>query len=50
MNQTHIGIIVLVAFSLSFVAICIWAYWPSNRQRLKSYGQIPLEEDNDHVG
>jgi cytochrome c oxidase cbb3-type subunit 4 len=49
MNHTHIGMAVLVAFSVSFLAICVWAYWPSNRQRLKSYGLIPLQEDNDNV-
>ncbi len=49
MNQTHLGMAVLVAFSVSFLAICVWALWPSNRQRLKSYGLIPLQEDNDNV-
>ncbi|HTN41796.1 MAG TPA: cbb3-type cytochrome c oxidase subunit 3 [Asticcacaulis sp.] len=49
MNQTYIGIAVLVAFTASFLAICIWAFWPANRQRLKSYGLIPLQEDNDNV-
>ncbi|CAL4869619.1 hypothetical protein MMA231_03911 (plasmid) [Asticcacaulis sp. MM231] len=49
MNQTYIGMAVLIAFSLSFLAICIWAFWPGNRQRLTSYGLIPLQEDNDNV-
>ncbi len=47
MNETIIGMAVLVAFSLSFAAICIWALWPANRQRLKAYGLIPLQEDKD---
>ena len=49
MNTTLIGIGVLVAFTLSFLAICVWALWPSNRQRLKAYGLIPLQEDKDDV-
>lgn len=48
MNQTYIGMIVLVAFVISFLAICVWALWPSNRSRLTAYGHIPLEEDKDN--
>jgi len=47
MTDTQIGMAVLLAFTLSFFAICVWALWPSNRNRLKAYGQIPLEEDKD---
>ncbi|WP_081714693.1 cbb3-type cytochrome oxidase subunit 3 [Asticcacaulis sp. AC466] len=49
MNHTHIGMAVLLAFSATFFAICIWAYWPTNRLRLQSYGLIPLQEDTDNV-
>ena len=48
MNTTPIGLFVLVAFSLAFAAICVWAWWPSNRQRLNALGSIPLEEDADN--
>lgn len=48
MTETQIGMAVLVAFASSFLGICIWAFWPSNRSRLKSYGRIPLEEDKDY--
>ena len=48
MNTTHIGMIVLVGFVVSFVAICVWALWPSNRKRMIAYGHIPLEEDKDN--
>ena len=50
MNTTMIGLAVLVAFTLSFTAICVWALWPSNRSRMKAWGRIPLQEDGDHVG
>ena len=30
---------------LLFVAIVAYVYWPSRRQRLESYGNIPLQED-----
>jgi cbb3-type cytochrome oxidase subunit 3 len=49
MNTTMIGIAVLIAFVVSFLGICLWALWPSNRQRLKAYGLIPLLEDKDDV-
>lgn len=48
MNTTPIGIAVLVAFTVSFVAICVWAFWPANRQKLKAHGLIPLNEDVDN--
>lgn len=48
MNTTPIGIAVLVAFTLSFTAICIWALWPGNRQKMKAHGLIPLNEDVDN--
>lgn len=47
-GQTEVGLIVLVAFTVSFLAICVWALWPSNRSRMIAYGQIPLEEDKDN--
>ncbi|MBW8880720.1 MAG: cbb3-type cytochrome c oxidase subunit 3 [Asticcacaulis sp.] len=48
MNTTPIGIAVLVMFTLAFSAICVWALWPGNRQRLKAHGLIPLREDKDN--
>jgi cytochrome c oxidase cbb3-type subunit 4 len=30
---------------LTFVAIVGWTLWPSHKQRLESYGRIPLDED-----
>jgi hypothetical protein len=47
MSQSDIALLILVAFTTSFSGICIWALWPANRQRLKGYGRIPLEE-KDH--
>lgn len=38
------GLIVLVAFSLVFIGIAVWAYLPRNKKRLESYRDIPLGE------
>jgi cbb3-type cytochrome oxidase subunit 3 len=48
MSQSDIALLVLVTFTASFTGICIWAFWPSNRQRLKGYGRIPLNEEKDN--
>ncbi|ESQ91060.1 hypothetical protein ABAC460_07455 [Asticcacaulis sp. AC460] len=48
MSQSDIALMVLVAFTLSFCGICAWALWPANRQRMKAYGRIPLNEDKSH--
>ena len=34
----------VVWFTLVFVGIVLWAYWPRRRSRLESYGRIPLED------
>lgn len=41
------GLFVLVAFSLAFVGIAIWAYLPRNKARFQELGTIPFRED-DH--
>jgi cbb3-type cytochrome oxidase subunit 3 len=28
-----------------FIAIGLWAYWPSNKQRFQAHGRIPLDDD-----
>ena len=28
-----------------FLAIAVWAYWPSNKRRLQAHGRIPLDDD-----
>ncbi|EGF90033.1 cbb3-type cytochrome oxidase component FixQ family protein [Asticcacaulis biprosthecium C19] len=48
MSQSDIALAVLVIFTASFCGICAWALWPANRERLKSYGLIPLNEDKNH--
>ncbi len=48
MSQSDIALLILVLFTASFSGICIWAFWPANRQRLKGYGRIPLNEDQNH--
>ena len=43
----HSGMIVSVLFFTMFTGIGIWSYLPRNKQRLQSYGDIPLEDDHD---
>lgn len=50
MNTTFIGVAVLVVFTLSFTAICVWVLWPANRRALKAHGLIPLQEDDNDNG
>ena len=30
-----------------FIGIVVWAYWPKNRSKIESYGQIPLKDDEN---
>lgn len=46
MNTDISGIIVLLAFIIGFVAIAVWAYWPSNRAKLQAQAFIPLMESD----
>ena len=39
------GLIGLLFFFAVFLVVAIWAYLPANRQRLESYKNIPLDED-----
>jgi len=32
---------------LLFLGICAWALWPRNKERLESFGRIPLDDDDD---
>ena len=43
----HGGMAVLVVFFALFLAFAFWAYRPSNRNKLESYGQIPLKESQN---
>lgn len=43
----------LLAVTVGFVGLVVWVYWPSRRNRLESYGDIPrknAEEDNTDGG
>jgi cbb3-type cytochrome oxidase subunit 3 len=37
----------LLAVVAGFVALVVWVYAPKRRNRLESYGAIPLEDDGD---
>ena len=41
------GIIVLVAFSIAFVGIAIWAFAPRNKNKINAYGTIPFKEEDN---
>jgi cytochrome c oxidase cbb3-type subunit 4 len=40
-----LGALRVVWFTLVFAGIVLWAYWPRRRERLESYGRIPLEDE-----
>jgi cytochrome c oxidase cbb3-type subunit IV len=35
----------MVWLVLVFVAIAVWAFWPSRKKRLEKEGEIPLRDD-----
>ena len=37
----------LLALTVSFFGMLIWVYSPRRRERLESYGAMPLEDDAD---
>lgn len=41
---SHGGIVVLLTFFGLFVGFSVWAYLPANKEKMNTYGQIPLEE------
>jgi cbb3-type cytochrome oxidase subunit 3 len=38
----------LLIFFIIFMVIFVWVLLPSNKQRLRSYGEIPLKEEAQH--
>lgn len=34
-------------FLFFFTAWALWAWWPSNRDRLQALGRMPLDDDRD---
>ncbi|MEZ5560941.1 MAG: cbb3-type cytochrome c oxidase subunit 3 [Pseudomonadales bacterium] len=38
----------LIAVTLAFIALVVWVY-PRRRQRLESYGRLPLDDDADNT-
>lgn len=43
----HGAIVVMIVFMVIFCGFSFWAYRPSNKNKLKNYGQIPLMENED---
>ncbi len=40
----------LLAVTIAFTGLVIWVYWPSHRQRLESFGSMPLDDDDSSEG
>lgn len=40
----------LIAVAIAFAGLVIWVYWPSHRQRLESFGSMPLDDDDGPEG
>ena len=43
----HAPLIGMFLFMTIFLVVLVWAYWPRNKERLESYGTIPLKESQD---
>lgn len=43
-----LGLYTMLFFFSIFVGVAVWAYWPSNRQRLESFKHLPLADGADH--
>lgn len=37
----------LIAVTVSFFGLLVWVYSPRRRERLESYGAMPLDDDAD---
>ncbi len=37
----------LLAVTAGFGGLLLWVYWPGHRDRLESYGAMPLEDDGE---
>ena len=35
----------LLAVTVAFIGLVVWVYLPRNKERMDSYGSIPLEEE-----
>ena len=46
----HLRSLWAVWLMVLFVAIIGWAFWPRNKDRLNSYADIPLRDDDDQEG
>lgn len=42
------GGLLTLAFTLGFLGIVVWAYWPKNKDKLQAHGQIPLNDEADN--
>lgn len=50
MILTTIYGVVTFALIIAFIALCIWAYSPSRRQRFTQDANIPFMDDMNHTG
>ncbi|MEM9964243.1 MAG: cbb3-type cytochrome c oxidase subunit 3 [Asticcacaulis sp.] len=47
MNSGLMGALLTLTFTVVFVGIAIWAYWPKNKSKIQSHGQIPFKDEAD---
>lgn len=48
MTLSILGSLITLSFFVAFVGIAVWTFLPSNKAKLKAYGEIPLKEGQDH--
>lgn len=46
-SNSLLGSLITLSFFIGFVGICIWALNPKNKEKFRSYGNIPLKEDQE---
>lgn len=39
-----VGTLVLL---VSYVGLCVWAFWPGNRQRFQEAARLPFHDERD---
>ena len=49
MDPGTLSTIGTVVLTLMFVALCVWAYSPSQRARFEADGRLPFHDDPDSV-
>ncbi|MDC7684473.1 cbb3-type cytochrome c oxidase subunit 3 [Asticcacaulis sp. BYS171W] len=48
MNTSLLGGLITLAFTVVFLGIAAWAYWPKNKDKLQAHRLIPLNDEDTH--